>query len=62
MTNTNYQNLTLAELLQSRNNTIKRNAISIFKELEKTSCIHPVMVGDDKKQECLKCGKIINSQ
>lgn len=55
----NYQKLTLGELLQSRNETIKRNAVSIYKELNKNSCTHPAMVGDEYKQTCLNCGKEI---
>lgn len=58
----NYKTLTLAELLQSRNNVIKRNAVSIYRELTKNSCVHTTMIGDDFKLECLDCGKIIKPQ
>lgn len=43
-----YSKITLGELLSSENETIKRNAISILKQLQnKFICFHP--------QPCLNC-------
>lgn len=45
-----YSKLTLGELLSSGNETIKRNAVSILKQLQnKFICFHP--------QPCLNCKK-----
>lgn len=42
----NYSKITLGELLSSENDTIKRNAVSVLKQLQ-------------KRLECPKCGNKI---
>jgi hypothetical protein len=50
---TNYSLITLGELLSSENETIKRNAVSILKVLQKLNgCIY----------ECERCGATMQSQ
>jgi hypothetical protein len=46
----NYTSITLGELLSSENETIKRNAISILKVLQKTR-------DERKPHKCVNCGE-----
>ena len=49
--------LILSYLLQAKNETIRRNAMSIYKIMQK--CQHIAQVGDDYKTVCLECGAVI---
>ena len=53
--------ITLGELLSSNNETIKRNAISIMKELQKQKVKYefcPNNPSHDESHICLECAKI----
>jgi hypothetical protein len=59
---TNYSLITLGELLSSENETIKRNAVSILKQLQKNKCKHEnlQMYGDGRIEDwCPDCQKEI---
>ena len=60
--NINYTELKLGELLSSANDTIKRNAVSILKQLQKKTflCFHPKPCLNCKKAKCQKCGGAID--
>ena len=47
---TNYSLITLGELLSSENETIKRNAVSILKEIYRTTA--------KENKTCYSCGQV----
>jgi len=57
----NYTSITLGELLSSENETIKRNAVSILKVLQKDKCDHQFIPNDNEGiygyEICRFCGK-----
>lgn len=55
-----YTKITLGECLSSNNETIKRNAISILKQLQKHECNFVRYESDELGvyHECKYCGKV----